>query len=245
MPLNQANPTLDKFGTALGFAGDGVQGAILSGLGSRITVQTGKSEILLGVRIYTLDGFENDLTLLGPLVPGFPLTTDIVHGVDTQSSPEGTRNFIKMVTNKGTITRQFWVKDLPSTGNLYIDNQDAAGEAITFVNVGDSQELARVITFSINILPNFEDEFFTQQEYVLNRYAQTRRAWGGAATAEVFLNSRLIIPEQEIEDIHGYFWDDPAFGAVPITVRLRAKLGSAHYVDLTGKVRARQIPCST
>jgi hypothetical protein len=244
MVLDQSNPTLDKFGLPLDFAGDGVQGAILSGLGARLRLVSTQDEILLIYRIYTDDGFENNLTGLGPLT-GSPILTDIVHGVDSKSSSSGTRNFIEWVTNRGRQVRQFWVKDLPTSGYLYIDNQDASVEAVTFVNVGDSQEKGNVITFSINILPNFEDEFFTQQEFVLNRYAQTRRAWGGATTAEVFLNDILIIPEQAIENIHGYYWENPQFGSVPIKVRLRAKTASSDFVDLHGTIRARQIPCPT
>jgi len=245
MALDQGNPTLDKFGLPLGFAGDGVQGAILEGFGSRLTLTTKKNEILLVYRIFTDDGFSVDIPALGPLIPGGPVFADIIHGIHSKASAEGTRNFIEWITNRGRQVRQFWVKSLPASGNLYIDNQDASVEAITFVNIGDSQAQANVITFSINILPNFEDEFFTQQESVLNRYAQTRRAWGGAVTAEIFLRGALIIPEQAIENIHGYYWENPPdFGVSSIVARIRAALGSVNYVDLNGTLRARQIPCT-
>jgi hypothetical protein len=145
-----------------------------------------------------------------------------------------------------TFDRQFFVKDLPTKS--------------------DPNRFGREVTFSINILPNLSDEFFLQHEYDgsldagpipnsavvdsslrrANRWANTLRNWGGAATCEVFLDSVLdppIIAEQDIGDIHGYHWDSPTYGTHSLTIRLRASEGSAEYVDLVGYFRIMQIEC--
>lgn len=169
--------------------------------------------------------------------------------------------------------RQFFVKDLPSKGSIYLNNQEAQlGEAIVFVNPLDGNRFSASATIGINILPVFSDEFFLQHEYsgtvgeVIgraptdtpgefrqvvgkrrpNRWGQTLRSVGGAKTVEVFLNSTNNIPvieERDIHDLKGLYWASPPMGTQRIIARLRADWGSSNYVDITGYLRFRQYQC--
>lgn len=171
--------------------------------------------------------------------------------------------------------RQFFVKDVPLRGGIYLAGQEAQqGEAWVFMTQNE-KDTARSpyiedATFGINVLPTFNDEFFTQHEYrgnltrvvqrvwaagtlydVMgrrppNRYAQTLRNVGGVRTVEIFADGVFgdpVIPECEIEDLAGYYWENPSYGLHTITARVRADWGSPHYVDITGYVRFRQLPC--
>jgi len=240
--LEQANITLGKPSARLQLAGAGIIGPILSGLKGRFTVFFNDGETFTSGRVFTSTGFNN---VLSWEVAANGATADVVFGVDTATSAAGVRNFIEWVTNRGTSLRQFFVKNLPAANSVYIDNQEAqGGEAVVFINNGDPDVWARRASFAINIMPAFNDEFFTQQEFVGNRFANTLRNWGGAATAQVFLDGVEIISERAIEDVHGYFWLDPiAYGIHAIKVRLRSVLGSSVFVDVHGSIRARQIPC--
>lgn len=173
---------------------------------------------------------------------------------------------------KATFQRQFWCKDVPLTRALYINGQEShQGEAWVFVNSSDGSDKARDATISINILPTFSDEFFSQHEYPGNegdqiglkyfvggelqtkygrkpgnRYAQTLRNVGGAKTVEVYLDADLstpVISEMLIEDLGGYYWQNPSLGRHVVTVRLRSEFASDHYVDIVGYVRFRQFMC--
>ncbi len=143
-----------------------------------------------------------------------------------------------------TFTKQFWVKDIPFMGGLYLANQEAQlGEAVVYINSADVNPYARDATFGINVLPVFSDEFFTQHEYAGNRYAQTIRNWGGARTVEFWVDGSRVIDEINIGDLAGYYWDDPSYGLHDVFVRLRADWASAYYVDIPGYIRFRQFPC--
>lgn len=169
--------------------------------------------------------------------------------------------------------RQFYVKDKPVTGCIYINGQEATqGEAWVFINPTDANRFAADATIGINILPVFSDELFLGGEYEgnlgknvelqrfvdpetlfaekgkkrANRYATTVRNHGGAKTVEIFTDSVFsvpAIPEIDIEDLGGYYWPNPSFGLHTITARLRASKGSSNYVDFTGFVRFRQFEC--
>jgi len=169
--------------------------------------------------------------------------------------------------------RQFFVKDKPGKGAIYLNGQEAqAGEAWVFINPNDANRFAADATLGIGILPVFSDELFLGGEYegtlgkqvglkvftgpgVLtaaigkkrpNRYATTIRNHGGAKTVEIFADSLFggpVIPEIDIEDLGGYYWPTPSFGRHTITARLRAAKGSPHFVDLTGFVRFKQFDC--
>jgi len=143
--------------------------------------------------------------------------------------------------------KQIWVKDIPLKWGLCLAGQEAQlGEAICFVNVGDVNPMARDSTFGINILPIFTDEFFRQHEYSGNRYAQTIRNWGGAATVEFWTDEDLGTPsiaEMDIADLEGYLWEGPSWGLHEVYVRLRASTGSANYVDIPGYIRFKQFEC--
>ena len=139
------------------------------------------------------------------------------------------------------------MKDIPLKWGLCLAGQEAQlGEAICFVNVGDVNPMARDSTFGINILPIFTDEFFRQHEYSGNRYAQTIRNWGGAATVEFWTDEDLGTPsiaEMDIADLEGYLWEGPSWGLHEVYVRLRASTGSANYVDIPGYIRFKQFEC--
>lgn len=243
MVLEQANPTLDKFAQRLVLAGAGSQGPILSGLAGRFTLSFLEDETLQGWRVYTPSGFNRSLPN-NQSTDGGSVSTTLVFGTDTASTPGGIRNFLEWTTDRGVQTRQFWVKNAPTEGGLYVNNQECQkGEAIVFVNIGDVNKWAERVSLAINILPTFNDEFFTQQEYSGNRYANTRRNVGGVETAQVFINNEEVVSERPVENVMGYFWEPPLYGLYTIRVRLRAKKLSTTYVDLFGTIRVRQIPC--
>ena len=143
-----------------------------------------------------------------------------------------------------TYLRQFFVKDIPYRGGLYLHNQEAQlGEAVVFINKDDDNRFAKDGAFGINVLPVFADEFFTQHEYRGNRYAQTLRNWGGAATIEFWADGEQKISEIDIADLDGYYWEEPDYGLHECFVRLRAAAGSGYYVDIPGYLRFRQFEC--
>ena len=258
MALESANPILHKSSMELQFAGTGLQNPIMNGFAARLTLSFAVDETLISWRIFTDTGFEKILPVSQD-TEGASVVADILHGADSLSSVTGQRNFIEWVTNRGTTKRQFFVKDLPTSGSLYIENQECqASEAIIFASIdGDGPVTeengnAAKISLSINILPNFADEFFTLHNFSGNRFANTIRAWGGAATASLFIDGITAIAEKPIEDFDGFFWETrllapPAdlpvsYGQHTVTVRLRAKLGSVNAVDIDGVIRIRQIP---
>lgn len=236
-------------GRRLLLAGAGLQGAVLAGLAARLTISFEDDETLSELKIEGETGFLKGLTF-DQDTEGETATVDIVFGTDTDTGDPARRNFIVYETERGIQRRQFWVKNVPTIGGVYIDNQEAqSSEAVVFVNLADLNPWARTASVSFNILPLFNDEFFTQQEYSGNRYANTRRNWGGAETCQVFLSESPsstgpeIIAESKIEDVMGYFWEPENYGLYYVTFRLRALKGSSTYVDIVGKMRARQIPC--
>lgn len=174
-------------------------------------------------------------------------TQEIVFGVDTldqySTTGEAVRHHLIITTTKGILTRQFYVRKLPSSGGIYINNTECqVGIATVYVNLKGAAWEKRA-TFSIAILPEWDNEGYLLAEYSGNRYANTLRSWGGAQTAEVFMDGNLILSERNVSEIHGYFWDPvPDYGVHQVKVRLRATARSTHYVDIVGYLRARQIP---
>lgn len=232
-----ANPQIDKPSSRLYLGGVDDKAPILAGLAASLRINLNEDEELQRWRIYSEEGFNKELawerleTVDDSLPQRSIPVASILFGTDTDASPDGRRNFVEWTTNYGIQTRQLWVKNLPTTGSIYIANQEAQSAGAT-LRVGFGQPL----TFSINILPNFADEFFRLHEYDGNRWSNTLRSWGGAFTAEIFLNGSLIIGERNVQNVHGYYWYTPVDGLNLVKVRLRASEGSPYYVDLTGKL---------
>lgn len=141
--------------------------------------------------------------------------------------------------------RQFWVKDLPSSGSIYIAGQEAQnGTAVVYLNEADINPYARDASTGIAILPNFSDEFFAQQEYVGNRYANTLRNIGGISTVELFIDGAKVLDERSIWDLAGYYWDNPGEGTHTVVARVRSAEGSGLYRDITGTVEFQKFAAS-
>lgn len=243
MPFPDANATLDKPAVRLFLAGTETRNPILAGLAAQASIPLRSGERVHSV---TITATEFSKSLSYTTTSDEATTQTIVFGTDTDSGSIAVRHTIVWVTSLGTRKRQFWVKDLPSTGALYVKNTVADGVAVgdepmVYVNLGAGMWEDKA-HFGINILPNFNDECFILGELSTNRYANTLRSWGGAATAQVFLGGAEIISERDVADVHGYFWTVPSYGVHAIVVRLRAATGSANYVDITGSIRVRQIP---
>lgn len=258
MTIPQGNPTLDKMAQRMGLAGAGFLGPILKGLGGRIQITYESVDSLSQVRIYDNYGFNSVLTADGVDVNEDGTKTwykDIVFGVDTpygETGGKSRRCFLEWSvihtvntdeSETSTFKREFYVKDLPAKGSIYLAGQEAQiGEAFCFIEEGGSG-LSANASFSINILPVFSDEFFSQHEYYKNRYANTLRNWGGAATVEIFSGNTLgdpIISEMDIKDLHGYYWENPGYGRKRLIVRLRSSVGSPNYVTFSGYIRFKQ-----
>lgn len=245
MALTQRNPVLEKIAAELQFAGAGTLGPILAGLAGRLRLAFNSGEALQSVRLYNpASSYESHPAYSFDTDTGDALI-DLVFGADTDSGASSRRNVVEWTTNFGVSRAQFWVRDLPAVGSIYCDGQECqAGEATIFVNhespVDPMEEDA---SFSINLLATFNDEFFTQHEYEGNRFANTVRNWGGAATAQVEIDGSEVIAEQDIADLDGYYWSNPSYGLHTIRARLRASTGSSDYVDVYGHLRVRQIPC--
>lgn len=224
-----ANPTLQKVSAVLNIAGVSESAPILSGLSARIQLDLNPGERLLSWRIYNKT-FENQLLVDDEENP----TATIVFGSDTASGPNGVRNYLEIITTSGPTVRQFWVKDLPAFGALYVNNVESQAGELVIVTPSDE-----ALTIGLNILPTFSDEFFQLGEYSGNRWANTLRHFGGALTGEVFFGSppSLIISERYIADVNGWYWDNPAVGIYPITVRLRAAIRSPQFVDISGSIQ--------
>lgn len=236
--MPQKNPILDKPAARLGLAGLSADAPLLAGLGMSLRVSVGEGEELHRWRIFADNGFNNELTwVLAPdqedIDPQVPdAKTTVVLGIGTATGGSSVRNYVEWITSRGPTRRQFWVRDLPSSGALYVANQECqASTAVLVVDPGDP------VSFGISILPDWDDEFRRQSEYDGNRYAQTLRMWGGASTAEVFLDGVRIIGERDIADIEGFFWSNPTIGDHTIRVRLRAARESIYTVDIDGSIQ--------
>lgn len=235
--MPQKNPTTDKVTSRLNLAGTSAGNAILKGLAGSFRIELQEGEELQRWWIYSDSGFEKELTWIlsedgDEENPEKAIAvTSVNFGVDTDSGPSGVRNYIEWVTNFGTNRRQFFVKDLPSVGAIYVNNQEAQSVGATLETTSGSD-----ISLGINILPSFCDEFTQQHEYTGNRWANTIRAWGGAFTAEVYLDGELVIAERDIADVAGYYWESPSAGEHTISVRVRAAQGSIYTVDISGTI---------
>ena len=241
MSFEQKNATLDKVSTRLTIAGISSYAPILSGLHASITLQLHTGETLKKIRIYAT-GFEKvfavttDYTITAQVVT----VANVVFGTDTTVG----RNYIEWTTSNGVASQQFFVKAPPTTKGIYVRNQDAqTSAAVTYKDAYSGIAMHDNVTFSINIMPYWTDEFFYQQWYVSNAWANTVRHYGGAKTAEVLLDGVQAVAEQNIEDVYGHYWTSPAYGDHTIVIRLRGSTGSSYYVDLSGTIQVRQLPC--
>lgn len=236
--MPQRNPTNDKPAARLSLAGSSDISPILSGLATSMGLILGDGEELHRWRIFTEEGFEKELTfILAPDQDDFgeaeipEAKTTIVFGVDTATGPTSIRNYVEWETNFGKTRRQFWVRDLPTSGALYCGNQECQSGFATFqVRPGED------LSFGIAILPEWSDEFFNGGEFEGNRYANTLRMWGGAATAEVFIDGIRAIGERDVAEVAGFFWTQPSLGEHSIVVRLRAARKSIYKVDIEGTI---------
>jgi hypothetical protein len=238
----QKNPTLDKPSSRLNLAGAGDQSPILSGLAATFQLTLQDDEELQRWRIYSDNEFEKELTWIlyddgdDSQAEKADAKTSVVFGRDTDSGVTATRNYIEWTTNFGISRRQFYVKNAPTTGGFYIGGQICHGtEAIFDIASGSD------LTLGINILPGWSDEFGNLHEYSFNRYANTFRSWGGAFTAEVFLDGDVVVSERDIADVTGWYWDNPTEGLHEIIIRLRALAGSEYLVDMTGNIRIQYV----
>lgn len=227
--MPQANPTLDKIAIMVNLSGSSPASPILPGLAGSVEIDMDDGEEIDSIRVTSDLGFSKSLGW--SVLENGNATTSIVFGQDSDKSDSGVRNILEVTTNYGVFTRQFWVKNQPIAGGLYVDNQEcqATESRISISEIGD-------ISFSINILPNFADEFFQQHDFLKNRWANTLRSWGGAETAEVFLNDNLIISERNVALVNGYYWQGASSGQYTLKVRLRASRGSTYKVDLSGNL---------
>jgi hypothetical protein len=227
----QANSALQKLSVRMNLSGAGSESPILSGLSGTMEVQLREGEALRSWRIYSGDPDTPDFENIFSVGTDGPFEQALVFGTDTDTGTVAVRNYVEWITDRGKTVRQFWVRDLPGTGSLYIQNQEAQGsQAFYQITSGDP------LSFGINILPNFADEFFKLHEITANRWTNTLRPWGGAKTAEVFLGGGNIITEQYIGDVHGYYWPNPSPGTHTILVRVRAEQSSVNFVDISGTI---------
>jgi hypothetical protein len=241
--FEQKNPTLAKISGRLGFAGTHTLAPILNGLHCQIDIPLRTSERFRALTVFNNDGFSK--TISTTTANSTATVNDFVFGTDTDTNNDGAFNYIQWVTNLGTVTRSFYVKNLPVRKCLYINNQEAQGdEATIYVDAGSTDEYCQNCSLAFNILPYFSDEFFKQQFYTPNSYANTLRHWGGAETGEILIDGATKVAEDYLKNINSYYWEQPSYGTHPVVVRLRAALGSSNYVDINGTIRIRQIPCS-
>jgi len=273
------NPTQDKVSSLLGSAGAGRVGPVLKGLGGFFTLSLQPGETLTDWRIEWTNPNQYMQTEQGiSTEAGNHLnynsysdnahTFSMMFGRDTGSDVEPERNYIQWKTRMSDFTssdddsvnrRHFFVQDLPTAGSLYINNQEAQSEtAQVYISheAGETDTYTPWASLSFNILPNFGDEFFSLHEYAGNRYANTRRNWGGAATAEVFISNNPgtdggeidlntdtpVISERNTELVTSHFWCPPDYGTYTVLVRLRSKMGSLLPVDIYGTIEASLCP---
>jgi len=242
--LDQFNPTLDKMGSQLGQAGAASLGPILAGFPGRFTIRLDDGEALSLVQIVNDDGLVISTPTITTSTDGETASIDVTFGTDTSTGVPPVRNHVVWTTTFGVSRRHFWVRDFPSADGVYVDNQDAQGaEAVVDCNLDDAIAYARKADFSIAFFPAINDEFFTQHELTLNRWANTIRNWGGVETVQIWLDAVEIWGETDIADVDGYFWEPTVYGTHTLLCRFRAKEGSSTYQDISATIRLRQTPC--
>lgn len=244
----QQNPTLDKVGISGTRAGAETRSIILREYSGRIVVDLEPGEELLSIAILLDGDISMSLPISWEYLPGTApdggrrAWAFIPYAEKFFSATETTRNVIQVTTDRGVSVRQVWV----GTGSgLFVNNIDATQRCVHLyvdkdVRVAETYSID--VTLSINILPYTNDEFFKQQAYPGNRWCNTLRNAGGTATATVFLDGLEVIPETEVFDIHGYYWQNPSLGFHAIMVHLRPEWGSRYYKEIIGQLRVRNIP---
>jgi hypothetical protein len=236
--MPQKNVTIDKMASRLNLAGSGELSPILAGLAATFSLTLQPGEELQRWRIYSDGGFSKELTwVLYPdgdeeVAERSLAQTSVQFGRDTDTGTSATRNYIEWTTNFGVARRQFYVKDPPAEGGFYYGGQLCHNAEVEFLIAAGSD-----LTLGINILPGWADEFGIQATYSYNCYANTLRCWGGAFTAEVFMDGAVVISERDIGDVSSWYWDNPTEGLHEMRVRLRAMAGSEYFVDFDGSVR--------
>ena len=244
----QQNPTLDKIGISTIRAGSERRSIVLREYSGRIVIDLEPGESLISVEILFDGDAQFSRALSWEYLPGtapdggrrawaFAAYAEEFFAVGSNE-----RNVIQITTDRGVSVRQVWV----GTGSgLFVNNIDAIKYRVHIYIDDDPRATAfsfsRDATFSINVLPYTNDEFFKQQEYPGNRWCNTIRNSGGSVTATIFIDGEEIIPETEVFDIHGYYWVRPPLGDHMITVHLRPEWGSRHYKEINGNLRVRYI----
>ena len=238
MSFEQRNATLDKVTTRLDLAGISTLAPILSGLRADVTLLLHSGESLKQIKVTDDDSYEN---ILSATVSGNTATvSNFVFGVHSTTG----KNYIEWRTSKGTARQQFYVAAAPTTNGIFVNNQNAQGATAYVYRDNATVDRNKDVSLAINILPYWSDEFFKQQWYTSNAYANTLRNFGGAKTAEILIDDTTVVSETIIGRVYGYYWEEPAYGYHSIKVRLRAATGSSYYVTLSGNIRVRQMPCS-
>jgi len=229
----QKNPTIDKVTARLDIAGISTDAPVLAGISADMTLQMETGEKFVSMQIGN--------SLLMPTIAGNVATfTNIIFGTNTSIG----KNTIFWRTSLGTASQTIYVAEPPTANGIYVNGQNAQGD-IAYVSRASTYHAKNVInknvSLAINIMPYWTDEFFTQQWYVPNAYANTLRHWGGASTARVLLDDVEIIAETKIKWVHSCYLTAPAFGTRIIKVELRAAEGSSNVVTLTGTMVIRRL----
>ena len=193
MSLPIANVTQGKAAVQVGLAGADEVGAVLSGLAGTVVWAVPRGEAFYSADVVCVaKDFQADLDCTP--VAGGMVEALVVFGTDTASGSPAVKNKIRWTTSLGTQERDLWVVDPPAIGALYAANQECqVGEATVYACLGDPEPENGQVSLAVNVLPTAVDECFDQHEYEGNRYANTRRGWGGASTIELLVSTFLFL----------------------------------------------------
>ncbi len=251
MTLRAANFAHDRAALLLNGAGGSrdfpiflpASGANGTGMKGRFVFRLGSFEVVRSVRLYSEDGSIDSAPVA--ITSGQEATVDIVFAASNVASGSAAqRNFLLLETNRGSTERQFWTRTLPSSGAIYINNQEAQSGRANVFRTDSANPRSTDVTFGVALFPGTSGEFFAGGESPANRYAQTLRPFGGAATAEVRggWQSESIVAERPAARLRGLYLESMADGDYGLTVILRAMAGSSDFLVVPGKFRVLELP---
>ena len=259
IPVEGANQVRDKPGVTLNRAGTNPRNPILKGLGHRITTILGQGVTLKAVYIYQRAAAlgRSLLGITNNTAPGAHFIDVVAGAGSTQSGSPATgsvKNFIRFVTNRGVIEKEFWIKS--QDYDVVALNGTPALDSVTLLKV--CKDVAQIETASpwldvtIDYMVSWNDEF-----QALHRSGNPNiepgflKSYGGALFVSLFDTSTATegvgvqvnpVTQAEVKDQHVVQVQNTA-GIKNFTVRFRSAKDSPFFVDIDVCVNVLVLVC--
>ncbi len=258
IPVEGANPTLDKVSAHLNRAGSSASNPILTGMATRRTTILNSSDRMRSIYIFR-DARPLGSNLIGTAGTGAPgvYTIDFLAGsgrsVGGTPATGAIKNFIRWESARGIIQKEFWVKsfdfDVVALNGLpALDATTLLKDPIDVLQVDPALEWIDVV---IDYMVSWNDEFQALHN-AGNPHLDPGflKAYGGAKFVSLFETGldegegTVINPvtQTEIKDQHIVQVQNTT-GQKNFTVRFRSKKESPFWVDIDVAVNVIALVC--